>query len=473
MITIHNTLKQKFSSEKEIITYLEQLLYPKLFAKFYPFILDKDYGGFLCNISEDWKFVDPQDKMIVTQARHTWTPAKALAFYPGDQILHEAVDNGCSYLMNTMWDKEFGGFFTMRNPEGGLSDYRGYFEEKRTYGNAFAVYALAAAFELTKRNELLDFAVKGFNWIEEHAHDQVDRGYFQFLTREGKPFGKYEIENTKSSDAAEAKYKDQNSSIHLLEAYTELYNVWKDEKLKKRLNELLILIRDTITTEKGYMNLFFDQKWNPVSFRQAGKEERENNYGLDHVSFGHDYETAFLMLEASHTLGLENDTKTLQVAKKMVDHAIENGFDKEVGGFFEAGYYFKENDKCSIINSSKNWWSQAEGLNSLLMMSKIFPGEPKYYEHFLKQLDYVDKYFIDHERGGWYEYGLDKNPESIHSLKGTIWKACYHEGRSLMNCIKMLSNKDYHLYLSTPSFTKVKDETDHFLEHWRRISSNI
>jgi mannobiose 2-epimerase len=29
------------------------------------------------------------------------------------------------------------------------------------------------------------------------------------------------------------------------------------------------------------------------------QEIREKNYGLDHVSFGHDYETAFLMLEAS------------------------------------------------------------------------------------------------------------------------------------------------------------------------------
>jgi cellobiose epimerase len=459
----------KFSNNEEIVNYLEHLLCPLLIEKFYPLIIDKEYGGFLCNISEDWKFIDPQDKMIVTQARHTWTPSKILVFFPDSKIFLEVVEHGCNYLMNTMWDKEYGGFYTMRNPKGGLSGFRGYFEEKRTYGNAFAVYALSAAYQLTKRNDLLDFAIKGFNWIEQHAHDPVDGGYFQFLTRQGKPFGKYEIENTKSSDAVEAKYKDQNSSIHLLEAYTELYNVWKDEKLKDRLNELLVLIRDTITTQKGYMNLFFDNKWNPVSFRNSSKEERENNYGLDHVSFGHDYETAFLLLEASYTLGLKNDITTLQVAKKMVDHAIENGFDEEAGGFYEAGYYFCENEKCSIINSSKNWWSQAEGLNSLLMMSKIFPEEIKYYEHFLKQLDYVDKYFVDHKRGGWYEYGLDKNPESIHSLKGTIWKACYHEGRSLMNCIKMLSDKEYHLYKSTPSFVKIKDETEHFLNYWKTI----
>ncbi|RJP71959.1 MAG: N-acylglucosamine 2-epimerase [Ignavibacteriales bacterium] len=459
-------------TKSEILNTLEEYLSNKLFDKFYPLIIDKQNGGFLCNLSSDWQFVDPQDKMIVTQARHTWTPAKAVPFFPGNSKYENAMWHGVKFLKDVMWDDKFGGFYTMRNAEGGLSDYRGYFEEKRTYGNAFAVYALAAVYELTKNPEVLDFAIAAHNWIEEHAYDHVLGGYFQFLTREGKPFSAEDIKNTKASDANEAYYKDQNSSIHLIEAYTELYNVWKDERLKSRLNELLLLIRDTITTEKGYMNLFFTHDWKPVSFRNSSKEEREKNYGLDHVSFGHDYETAFLMLEASYTLGLKDDVRTLQIAKKMVDHAIANGFDEEVGGFYEAGYYFAGEDKCTIINSSKNWWSQAEGLNSLLLMARIFPEEPKYYEHFLKQLDYVDKYFIDHARGGWYEYGLDKNPESVDSLKGNIWKACYHEGRSIMNCIKMLSDEDYPLYKSSPRFAKIKDETEHFLEHWKRVKES-
>ncbi len=37
---------------------------------------------------------------------------------------------------------------------------------------------------------------------------------------------------------------------------------------------------------------------------------------LDHVSFGHDVETAYMMLEASHALGLKNDTTTSSVGKK-------------------------------------------------------------------------------------------------------------------------------------------------------------
>ena len=59
--------------------------------------------------------------------------------------------------------------------------------------------------------------------------------------------------------------------------------------------------------QQGYLQLFFHNDWTPVSFRDSSKEEREANFRLDHVSFGHDYETAFLMLEASYALQVTND----------------------------------------------------------------------------------------------------------------------------------------------------------------------
>jgi mannobiose 2-epimerase len=221
------------------------------------------------------------------------------------------------------------------------------------------------------------------------------------------------------------------------------------------------------------MNLFFDNKWNPISFRDSTETERIRNFGLDHVSFGHDYETAFLMLEASYTLGLKNDTETLITAKKMLDHALQWGLDEMVGGFYDAGYYLKGSDKCTIIHDTKNWWAQAEGLNALLLMAKIFPEEEKYFNYFLRQLDYVDKYFIDHEYGGWYEGGIDKEPHLKEGPKGHIWKACYHEGRSLMNCIKMLSNNVTGPLEQNPEFIKVKNETSEFLKHWNKIGKSL
>ena len=96
--------------------------------------------------------------------------------------------HGFPFLKNKMWDYKFGGFYQIRSREGGWSDVNGWRDEKRTYGNAFAVYALAALYSLTGDDEVLNFAQKTFHWIEDHAFDPKYKGYFQFLTREAQPF---------------------------------------------------------------------------------------------------------------------------------------------------------------------------------------------------------------------------------------------------------------------------------------------
>ena len=123
----------------------------------------------------------------------------------------------------------------------------------------------------------------------------------------------------------------------------------------------------------------------------------------------------------------------------MVDHALQNGWDKQAGGFYDEGYYFKNSNVIRIIKPTKNWWSQAEGLNTLLFMADLFPTDSMNYFGKFKQLwNYVQTYLIDHQHGDWYEGGLDKEPEKRTALKGHIWKAAYHQFRALSNCSQEL-----------------------------------
>lgn len=440
--------------------------------KWYPLAIDKEMGGYFTNITCNWQLKDEQEKMIVTQARHVWVLSKFAAFFNNNEYTYLAL-HGFRFLKDFMWDKNTGGFFQMRSRNGNASDVCGYGNEKRTYGNAFGVYSLGALADISKNDEVKDFAKTAFNWIEEHAFDPELKGYFQFIDPNGKPYDKNSAYKTKAYDDVELGYKDQNSSIHLLEAYTELYSVWKDEILKEKLVGLLTLIRDVITTPKGYMNLFFQYDWTPVSFRNAPEEIRKANFRLDHVSFGHDYETAFLLLEASHTLGIENDIQTLTIAKKMVDHSLQNGFDNEVGGFYDEAYYFKGEEKCTIIKDTKNWWAQAEALNILLMMSLIFEEEEKYINAFYKQWNYVKTYLLDKENGDWYEAGLDKEPQFKRGPKAHIWKCTYHTGRALMNCITILSGNDSPLYQDNPFFRGLKEKSNDFISHWQETAKQF
>ncbi|MGA7721718.1 MAG: AGE family epimerase/isomerase [Ignavibacteriaceae bacterium] len=460
------------TDEKIIFNEMLEAVRENLFDKWYPLAIDKENGGYYTDITYNFEIDPEQHKMIVTQGRQIWTASKAAIMFDNN-IYGEVARHGHPSLKKLMWDNKTGGFYQMRDPNGQQSDYLGFRDEKRTYGNAFAIYGLAALYEFTKDQDVLEFAKKAFNWIEDRAFDPKLKGYFQFIDDEGRPFNKESAYKTQAYDAIELGYKDQNSSIHLLEAYTELYHVWKDEKLKKQLTGLLTLIRDVITTPKGHMNLFFHNDWTPVSFKSAAKDVREKNYRLDHVSFGHDYETGFLMLETSYELGLQNDVKTLTTAKKMLDHAIANGWDQENGGFWDAGYYFEGEEKITIIQQTKNWWAQAEGLNALLLMSKIFPDEKNYNEYFIKQWNYIKKYLLDYENGDWFEGGLDKEPHFKIGPKGHIWKAAYHTGRALMNCLKILAKDDPEYGLKNEGFIKTVKHFNDFVEHWNKVAGEL
>ena len=127
----------------------------------------------------------------------------------------------------------------------------------------------------------------------------------------------------------------------------------------------------------------------------------------------------------------------------MVDHALHNGWDEKAGGFYDEGYYFKGKSGITITHDTKNWWAQAEGLNTLLLMSGLYPDDKMdYYGKFEKLWNYVNTNLIDHEYGDWYAGGLDKQPDMKRAQKGHIWKAAYHQTRSIMNCIEMLESRE-------------------------------
>ena len=419
----------------KIAAEMENSLRHELLNKWYPQAVDSLAGGFLTTFTYDFKPTGPQDKMIVTQARHVWTNAKAAMLYP--QVTHykTSAGHGFRFLRDRMWDKTYGGFYTLVDREGNL---KGNDSIKTAYGNAFAIYALAAYYAASRDTAALSLAKKAFMWLENGSHDPVHKGYFQHLNRAGKPI----LRTADVPSTSDLGYKDQNSSIHLLEAFTELYSVWRNELVRTRLQEMLLLVRDTITSPRGSLILFLEPDWRPVSFRDSSESSVLKHKSLDHISFGHDVETAFLMLESSHALGIHNDTKTLSVAKRMVDHALQNGWDEKSGGFFDEGYYFKNKKGIRIIKDTKNWWAQAEGLNTLLMMADLFPNDKmQYFQKFRQLWKYAQTYLIDHEHGDWFEGGLDKQPEKKTALKGHVWKAAYHQYRAVANCIQQLRKK--------------------------------
>jgi cellobiose epimerase len=440
MIVQCNNPEQKYDPAALADT-MEELLKGGLLKVWYPASIDTVYGGFLSDLSYDWKPEGNQDKSLVNQARHIWTCSQA-AHFVGDIKYEKLAEYGFHALRDQMWDSTYGGFYSNTSRDWSLSDDMESME-KTAYGHAFTIYALASYFDISGDSAALHLAQETFYWLEKYSHDAVNKGYFDILLQDGSK--KYEsVPFKEEGKVSRDSWKDMNSSIHLMEAFTELYSVWPDKLVRERLTEMFYLVRDTIIQPGGYMALHLTRDWKPISFVDSSETFIKENFFYDHISFGHDMETAFLLMEAAHILGFKNDTLTIRVVKKVVDQSLATGWDKKKGGFYYGGYYFAGSEDISIVDETKQWWVQAEGLNTLLIMSKLYPENPMYHIMFLKQWEYIDKYLIDHEHGGWYSGGLDKSPGGKTAPKATIWKVNYHTMRTLMNCIQMLRN-DYEL----------------------------
>ena len=120
---------------------------------------------------------------------------------------------------------------------------------------------------LTHDPRALALAKQAFLWTDKHAHDKVNGGYYEWLTRDGTPV------QAKPYDAVvrdgpvggfPVGYKSMNTHIHLLESFTQLYAVWKDPVLKQRVAELLHVVRDKVSVQPGAMNLYFTNDWHAV-----------------------------------------------------------------------------------------------------------------------------------------------------------------------------------------------------------------
>jgi mannobiose 2-epimerase len=394
----------------------EAFLRKDVLEVWFPRAVDSDNGGFRSEFSRQWRPTPGNDgKFSVFQARMTWLSAQISMVRPDlkDRFLPFAK-HGLEYLSNVLWDKQDGGFFWGLDDQGKISTY--YTDGKHLYGNSFCLYALAAVYQATRDPAALALAKRAFRWMDQHAHDAKNGGYFEWLNREGKPVaahpenGRIELLPVAQFPAG---YKSMNTHIHLLEAFSQLYQVWKDETLRRRLAELLAIIRDKISVAPGAMNLYLTNEWVALP---------------GHDSYGHDVEAAYLMLEAEDVLGHGHHPKTERMARMLVDHALAYGWDQDRGGFYRDGTtYGPPEDK------QKEWWVQVEGLNALLLMHEKYGRiTDAYFKVFQRQWQFITDHQLDPEFRGLYEM-VDADGRPVAGGKGRIWKEAYHEGRAMLN----------------------------------------
>ncbi|WP_165222492.1 AGE family epimerase/isomerase [Aquisphaera insulae] len=418
-------IAQQVAAVADLAAPIDAQLRGELSGHWYPHAIDREHGGFHQELARDWSIRPDVSKFQVYQARMTWTAA-AFAEYSKDrreEYLGHAR-HGLAFLDDVMRDAEHGGFHWILDARGRLDPRLG--DEKHVYGTSFVIYAASKLRAVGGDERALKVARDAFDWLEAHAHDNRDGGYFEALRRDGTPIhGPDAAPSTGKVDRLGIPYgqKTMNSHIHMLEALAELAKVDDRRVVRDRLAEVFALVRDRIAAAPGLLNLYLTRDWKVIP---------------SHDSYGHDVETAFLLVEAAEVLGEPNDPRTWKVARSLVDHALEGGWDEEHGGFYDKGDVATNR----AFDLTKVWWTQAEGLNALLLMDAKYGRETdRYRRAFLMQWSFIRAHMLDPKFDGWFAETEREGDLRGDGAKASPWKANYHTSRAMMNVVRMIRNE--------------------------------
>jgi len=368
--------------------------------------IDKENGGFIGQIDFNDHIIANTEKGSVLNARILWTFSSSYKITKNEN--HKKIARRAfEFLSEHFYDAEFGGLFWSIHADKTPKDTK-----NQIYALAFAIYGLSEYYAISKNDKALEIAINLYLKIQEHSYDPVNKGYFEALTRNWQP-----IEDLRLSDKDANEKKTMNTHLHIVEAYANLFKVWKDKKLQNDIVELLETIEiHFINTETGHLRLFFDEKWIEKP---------------DVISYGHDIEAAWLLLQCAEI----SENKTL--IANYAQHAVQMAEVTQEGLDTDGGLWYEFDPVKNELVAEKHWWVQAEALIGFYNAYQLTHDE-KYLNIVLKNWDFIKNHILDKQNGEWY-WGINQDYTAIKKDKAGFWKCPYHNGRAcmeLMNRIK-------------------------------------
>ncbi len=366
---------------------------------------DTSRSTFFGRITNDGKKFPETALSAVLTTRILWTFSAAYRFYP-TAIYKKMADEAFRVLVETFWDNENGGIYWSVFPDGKPDDTK-----KQFYAEAFFIYAMSEYWLAFKDEKAKQLAVSMFMLMEKYAFDPEFGGYIEANTADWK-----ETTDQRLSPKDLDVKKSMNTHLHILEAYTNLYRIYKVPEVEKKVEHLLRVFLDKILDkETGHLILFFDKDWTVRS-------------EID--SYGHDIEATWLMYEAAEVLGNKELIEEVEhVAEKMSEVTIKEGLADHGGMFYEKAE--------GHIQEQFDWWPQAEAVVGFFNTWQI-SKEEKYLEQAKKSWKFIQDYIIDKKNGEWF-WGVDANLKPLRGDKVSAWKAPYHNGRMCMEMIRRIN----------------------------------
>lgn len=322
-------------------------------------------SGFLrSNVTRGWQPREQKSTDLVAQSRQIYV---LLSGYEvtGDGRYLDAARRGADFLLRHFADPVHGGFFRIVDAEGRVVR-----DSKHTYGHAFAIFALAHAYRVTKDERYGGAALTAWRTVNLNLRD---------------PGGGFRSEAPRDFSGGTGGSRTQNPVMHLFEALLALYDATGSSEAlagARGIGDFVAYrLLKGLPDGGAYIPEWYNANWEPLPREGGG-----------YIDLGHQFEWAYL-LNSAEERGLPS--LYTAVAQRVLDYAIKTGYDDQVGGTFNVAY------ADGTVVRDKGYWQQSECLRTVMRYAALY-GKPDMKRRYEQTLELVQDELIDTKNGGWF-----------------------------------------------------------------------
>lgn len=326
-------------------------------------VAPSDNGILHVTASRTWQTGPEKTADLTSQSRLVYVLLSGYEI-TGDRRYLDIARQGADFIVQKFHDPANGGFFQRVDASGHPVD-----SAKHTYGHAFAIFALAHAFRVTKDERYREAATAAWQMVNLKLRD-----------------GEGGFHREASSDFAPSpSQRTQNPVMHLFEAMLALHEATGSPIALEGARSIGNFVTRRLlrgTADGGaYIAEWYDAKWEPLRTKEEG----------GYIDLGHQFEWAYLLNAAAYQ-GVSGIYEA--VAERVLNYAVKTGYDELAGGTFRAVY------PDGTVAREKGYWQQSECLRTLMRFAVLY-GKKDLWRRYEQTLELVKDEFIDTANGGW------------------------------------------------------------------------
>ncbi len=292
--------------------------------------VDRRYGGFVESLTLDGKNseVDFKRTRVTCRQIYVFSHAAILGWSDG----RGNIGHGLDYLIEKSWMGEGEGFARTLSRNGDVLD-----PTQDLYDHAFCIFAFAWAYRATNDSELIIWANRTLDHIEQLLNHISGLGYWHDSNRKG--------------------WRLQNPHMHLLEASLVAYEAMGEERFKGLALRLGSLFSEHLyDRERGVLQEFFTDNWGLATGEPGAVIEP-----------GHQFEWVWLLQNCNQLLSQDYAVEM----RALFAFAEKFGVDRKTGATYNA-----VNNQGSILDKGSRTWPNTERIKAAAALYELDGFDP-------------------------------------------------------------------------------------------------